>query len=90
VLIVVADTTPLNYLVLIDHIDLLPKLFEAVHIPTIVRDELAAAGAPQIVRDWITAPPAWLIVEPTPTTTAHRGDRNSCPLDFYGVVVSTR
>jgi predicted nucleic acid-binding protein len=70
VLIVVADTTPLNYLLLIDHIELLPNLFEAVYIPQIVRTELAASRAPQVVRDWIAAPPAWLIVEPTPMTTA--------------------
>jgi len=42
--VVVADTTPLNYLLLIDQIDLLRKLFETVHIPDIVRDELADKG----------------------------------------------
>jgi predicted nucleic acid-binding protein len=31
--IVVADTGPLNYLVLIEAIDLLPKLFDLVCVP---------------------------------------------------------
>ena len=35
--LVVADTGPLNYLVLIDAIELLPKLFEKVFIPEAVR-----------------------------------------------------
>jgi predicted nucleic acid-binding protein len=71
---VVADTTPLNYLLLIDHIDLLPELFETVRVPDIVRDELTAAGAPPVVQAWISSPPVWLIVDPTPaltTTTAN-------------------
>jgi len=32
--LVVADTGPLNYLILIEAIDLLPKLFETIFIPT--------------------------------------------------------
>jgi predicted nucleic acid-binding protein len=32
-MIVIADTTPLNYLVLIDHSDLLPRLYGRVLIP---------------------------------------------------------
>ena len=32
-MIVVADTTPLNYLVLIEQIDLLPALYQQVLIP---------------------------------------------------------
>jgi predicted nucleic acid-binding protein len=62
--VVIADTGPLNYLLLIDEIELLPRLFEAVHIPETVRDELAAGAAPPIVRDWITAPPSWLLISP--------------------------
>ncbi len=68
--VVVADTTPLNYLLLIDQIDLLRKLFETVHIPDVVRDELADRGASPLVQNWIAAPPAWLIIEPTPATPA--------------------
>jgi len=38
--LVVADTGPLNYLVLIDAIELLPKLFKRVFTPEAVRAEL--------------------------------------------------
>jgi predicted nucleic acid-binding protein len=38
--IVVADTGPLNYLVLIKAIDLLPKLFDLVCVPETVFGEL--------------------------------------------------
>ena len=51
--LVVADAGPLHYLVLTGDIELLPKLFERVLVPQVVRDELANAEAPQAVRDWI-------------------------------------
>jgi predicted nucleic acid-binding protein len=59
---VVADTAPLNYLVLIAAIEILPRIYETVLIPPAVRDELAHPRAPQLVRDWITQPPSWLAV----------------------------
>jgi predicted nucleic acid-binding protein len=39
-MIVVADTSPINYLVLIEAIDILPKMFREVGIPRAVYDEL--------------------------------------------------
>ena len=60
--VVVADTSPLNYLVLIGHADVLSALFERVFVPAIVRDELENPETPQDVRDWIAAPPSWLEV----------------------------
>ncbi|MEX2213598.1 MAG: hypothetical protein WD768_05695 [Phycisphaeraceae bacterium] len=62
-MIVVSDTTPLNYLVLIGAIDVLPRLFNEVYVPPAVLRELSHANAPAIVRDWVTSPPAWLKVE---------------------------
>ena len=38
--LVIADASPLHYLVLIGCSDILPALFETVFIPTVVRDEL--------------------------------------------------
>jgi predicted nucleic acid-binding protein len=35
-MIVIADTTPLNYLVLVDHANLLPQLCDRVLIPAAV------------------------------------------------------
>lgn len=47
----VADTTPLNYLVLIGHIGVLLPLFGRICIPAAVRDELADPMTPAAVRE---------------------------------------
>src|SRR5215475_4684033 len=60
--LVVADTGPLNYLVLIDAVKLLPKLFEKVFAPEAVRAELLDQDAPAVVRAWAAQPPGWLDV----------------------------
>jgi predicted nucleic acid-binding protein len=59
-MIVVADTSPLNYLVLIDEIDLLPALFGRVFIPQAVFEELNHSRTSQKVRTWLAYPPTWL------------------------------
>jgi predicted nucleic acid-binding protein len=59
---IVADTTPLNYLVLIQAAEILPNLYQKVLIPPAVRAELAHANTPDTVRAWISAPPSWLEV----------------------------
>ncbi len=64
--IVVADTGPVNYLVLIRHIDLLPVLFERVILPDAVRAELADPNAPREVRAWVVKLPPWMEVHATP------------------------
>jgi predicted nucleic acid-binding protein len=66
--IVVSDTSPLNYLILVDAIDLLPRLFADIHVPPEVIAELSRAGAPESVRNWATAVPAWLNVTASSTT----------------------
>lgn len=58
--LVVADTAPLNYLILIEQVDLLSVLFERVFVPEPVRDEPRHAAAPDEVRRWATAPPSWI------------------------------
>jgi predicted nucleic acid-binding protein len=60
--LVVADTGPLNYLVLIEAIELLPNLFEKVFTPEAVRAELLDQDAPALVRAWAAQPPGWLDV----------------------------
>jgi predicted nucleic acid-binding protein len=62
--LVVADTGPLNYLILIEQIEVLPALFEKVFVPDIVRDELRHDEAPEGVRRWIAEPPSWMVVAP--------------------------
>ncbi|HEY9125605.1 MAG TPA: hypothetical protein VIM62_00680 [Acidobacteriaceae bacterium] len=59
-MIVVADTSPLNYLVLIDEIALLPALFQKVLIPPAVLDELRHPGTSSKVRNWLAENPDWL------------------------------
>lgn len=51
-MIVVADTTPLNYLVLIDRIELLSVLYESVLVPPEVHRELLHSKTPPTVRAW--------------------------------------
>ena len=51
---VVSDTSPLNYLVLINQINLLQQLYGRVLIPESVLEELSAIETPQLVRDWAT------------------------------------
>jgi predicted nucleic acid-binding protein len=64
--IVIADTGPINYLILIAEIALLPKLFESVLIPDVVAGELRHPHAPSAVRDWMDRPPAWLTIVSAP------------------------
>jgi predicted nucleic acid-binding protein len=59
-MIVVADTSPLNYLVLLGHIDILAKIYAEVLVPQTVLDELQDSDAPAEVRAWVSAPPVWL------------------------------
>ena len=58
--LVIADTGPINYLLLIGHIEILPELFEKVILPSSVKDELSNPETPVTVRHWISAPPQWL------------------------------
>jgi predicted nucleic acid-binding protein len=60
--IVVSDTSPLNYLVQIDAIELLRQLYGQVYVPRAVVTELQHAGAPVSVREWAAALPPWVIV----------------------------
>ncbi len=62
-MIVVSNTTPLNYLVLIKRIEVLHVLYDQVIVPSAVIDELTAAGTPQSVIDWTQNRPNWIIVK---------------------------
>lgn len=65
-MIVVSDTSPLNYLVLIKVIDVLPVIFEQVYVPPAVIIELTRLKTPELVREWAGSTPEWLrIVAPT-------------------------
>ena len=55
--VIVSDTTPLNYLVLIEAIDLLPGIYRRVLIPPAVWVELAQPRTPEPVLKWLPDPP---------------------------------
>lgn len=67
--VVVADTGPLHYLVLIDAIALLPQLYDVVLVPEIVCAELRHPNTPASIRAWLATTPAWLKPQPTPPVT---------------------
>ena len=64
--LVIADTGPVNYLIQIGHIELLPYFFERVVLPSAVHAELSNSRAPLSVRRWIAAIPAWLEIHDIP------------------------
>ncbi len=63
--VVVADTGPINYLLLIDEIALLERFFDRVLIPHEVHTELLSARAPTKVRAWAAHLPQWCEVRQT-------------------------
>lgn len=62
-MIIITDTSPLNYLVLIDEVNILPELFQEVLIPFAVKQELQTVGASEKLKRWIENAPHWLKVE---------------------------
>lgn len=85
-MIVVTDTSPLCYLVLIGCEEILPKLYGSVATTQIVIAELRHADAPTIVRAWAEQPPAWLVIHSDPLATdpqlvsLHAGERTALSL----------
>ena len=77
-MIVVSDTSPLNYLILIGEENILTKLFGSIVIPQAVSDELLDAGASSQVREWSQNLPDWVKVRHailTPTASLDLLDR---------------
>ena len=68
--VVVADTSPVNYLVLIGQIDVLRRLYGRVVVPPEVLAELSDRAAPPEVLEWIQSRPEWVEVR------AVRADQN--------------
>jgi predicted nucleic acid-binding protein len=62
-MIVVSDTTPINYLVLIEQAEALHLLYGRVIIPQAVFDELQRERTPLEVKEWLAHRPAWLEVQ---------------------------
>lgn len=75
-MIVVSDTSPLNYLIIIGHIEIIPQLFDNVLVPTAVVTEMCHPEAPKVVRDFASALPKWIEV--------HAPTKNDPNLEFLG------
>jgi predicted nucleic acid-binding protein len=65
-MIVVSDTSPLNYLVQIGQVHVLPQLFGKIVVPIAVYEELSHEGAPAELREWLSNAPEWLEVREAP------------------------
>jgi predicted nucleic acid-binding protein len=64
-MLVIADTGPLNYLIWIEAVAILPQLYGKVIIPPEVRAELLATDAPNVVRSWAGDTPSWVEICPS-------------------------
>jgi predicted nucleic acid-binding protein len=62
-MIVVSDTTPLNYLILIETVHVLPATFGRVYVPSAAIEELSHWRSPEAVRTWASSPPEWITVQ---------------------------
>ncbi|MEO1353343.1 MAG: DUF3368 domain-containing protein [Cyanobacteria bacterium J06635_15] len=62
-MIIVSNTSPINYLILLEQIELLPQLFQQIIIPEAVHNELSDTLAPEPVQSWVAAPPNWLKIQ---------------------------
>ncbi len=60
--VIISNTTPINYLVLIDHMAVLHHLYARIIIPQAVFGELQEEGTPAKVKAWVAAHPTWLEV----------------------------
>jgi predicted nucleic acid-binding protein len=75
--IVVADTSPLNYLIQLGCDPLLSALYRRVITVPAVLTELIHIDAPAAVRSWAAQPPVWLEILPLQT----QPDAELCLLD---------
>jgi predicted nucleic acid-binding protein len=62
-MIVVSDTSPLNYLILTESVHVLNTIFGRVYAPSAVINELSHPKSPAAVRTWAMSPPEWLDVQ---------------------------
>lgn len=61
-IVVVADTSPPNYLIQIACEHILAALYEQILVPKAVFEELTHPGAPEEVRTWLRDIPGWCVI----------------------------
>lgn len=59
-MVVISDTSPINYLCQIGQVEILAAIFGHVVIPTAVLTELLHAAAPESVRNFLAETPEWI------------------------------
>jgi predicted nucleic acid-binding protein len=85
-MIVISDTTPLRYLIEIEEVQVLERLFGKIIIPQKVFSELQGINTPLKVIAWIQTLPAWLEVRQadisffTPRKLIQDGEREAIAL----------
>lgn len=85
-MIVVADASPLNYLIQINCDGLLRDLYGSVLVPASVIEELSHPSAPNVVAGWLLNLPSWIDVrsvafcEDTSLQNLDRGEREAIQL----------
>lgn len=83
-MIVVSDTSPLNYLILIGQLRLLEELYGRVMIPQAVWTELQDSAAPAAVQEWIANLPDWVeiheVSNPDTTLQLDAGEQEAITL----------
>ena len=62
-MIVIADSGLLRYLIVIEHIHLLPMLYGRILFPPGVASELTQAATPEPVRIWLNHLPEWAAIQ---------------------------
>jgi predicted nucleic acid-binding protein len=62
-MIVISDTSPFCYLILIDCINILPQLYDKIIIPEVVYQELINQDSPQKVKEYLKNKPNWLLIK---------------------------
>jgi len=87
-MVVVADSSPLRYLIVLGEQDLLPELFGEAWIPPAVLGELSSSSTPLAIRTFLQCPPGWLRVRDPRSETVEsiavdldRGERAALALD---------
>jgi predicted nucleic acid-binding protein len=65
-MIVICDTSPICYLILIEQIEILQQLFNQITIPAAVQNELLAEQTSVPIQSWAAEPPAWVNIQPVP------------------------
>ena len=80
--LIVADTGPINYLIQIGCLSVLPRLVGTVILPQETARELRSSDAPPDVRTWADSLPAWVEVDGSthpipPSTELSLADRSA-------------